>query len=72
LAEPTYRGDSYAQIIERLGPMRQKQSGYNRTVNVFRILAEGTEDKRVFDVATGKITSEQAYYEMLAELSKAT
>jgi SNF2 family DNA or RNA helicase len=72
LVEPTYRGDSYAQIIERLGPMRQKQSGYNRTVNVFRILAEGTEDKRVFDVATGKITREQAYYEMLAELSKAT
>jgi hypothetical protein len=57
---PTYIADHYAQVVERLGPLRQMQSGYNRVVNVFRIHARGTEDSRVYDVATGKITVEQA------------
>ncbi len=32
------------QIIERLGPMRQYQSGYDRPVYRYRIMAEGTVD----------------------------
>jgi SNF2-related domain len=60
LVSPTYRADDYAQILERLGPLRQMQSGYNRVVNVFRIIAAATEDARVFDVATGKLSWETA------------
>lgn len=59
-AEPTYISDHYSQAIERIGPMRQAQSGYNRSVNVFQLCAENTHDSRVFDVALGKISVEQA------------
>ena len=59
-AEPTYVSDHYSQAIERIGPMRQAQSGYNRSVNVFQLCAENTHDSRVFDVALGKISVEQA------------
>lgn len=37
----------YQQVIERIGPMRQKQSGYNRPVFVHRILARDTMDGMV-------------------------
>lgn len=59
-AEPTYMADHYAQAIERIGPMRQAQSGYQRTVNVFQLCAADTHDSRVFDVVVGKISVEQA------------
>lgn len=59
-AEPTYISDHYSQAIERLGPMRQAQSGYSRTVNVFELCAERTHDQHVYDVAAKKITAEQA------------
>ncbi len=32
----------YLQIIERIGPLRQKQSGYDRPVFVYHIVARGT------------------------------
>jgi len=32
----------YQQIIERIGPLRQKQSGYDRPVFVYHIIARGT------------------------------
>lgn len=70
LLTPTYRADDYAQILERLGPLRQMQSGYNRVVNVFRILAHKTEDARVFDVPLGKITAEQAMVSFMQELTQ--
>lgn len=60
LFAPTFVADDYAQVLERLGPLRQMQSGYNRVVNVFRIQAVNTEDARVYQVAEGKLTAEQA------------
>lgn len=65
LIAPTFIADDYAQVLERLGPLRQMQSGYNRVVNVFRIFAEKTEDERVYSVAEGKITAEQALIDMV-------
>ena len=65
---PTYIADHYAQIIERLGPLRQMQSGYNRVVNVFRLIAHNTEDMRVYGVAEGKISAEQALIEFMNDL----
>jgi SNF2 family DNA or RNA helicase len=39
--------EEHAQIIERIGPTRQAQSGYNRPVYVHRIVAKGTVDELV-------------------------
>lgn len=70
LVTPTYVADDYAQVLERLGPLRQMQSGYRRTVNVFRLIAARTEDQRVFDVATGKMDAERALYQCLLDLTE--
>ena len=37
------------QILERIGPVRQKQSGYDRPVWVYSIVAEGTLDEVVLE-----------------------
>lgn len=43
------------QIIERIGPMRQKQSGYDRPVYRYRIMARGTvEEWAVLPALQGK------------------
>jgi SNF2 family DNA or RNA helicase len=39
--------EEHEQIIERIGPTRQAQSGYNRPVFVHRIVAQGTVDELV-------------------------
>lgn len=39
--------EQHEQIIERIGPTRQAQSGYNRPVFVHRIVARGTVDALV-------------------------
>lgn len=37
------------QILERIGPVRQMQSGYNRNVFVYEIIARGTMDEMVIE-----------------------
>jgi SNF2 family DNA or RNA helicase len=41
---PTWDLELYAQVIERIGPVRQAQSGYTREVFVYHILARDTVD----------------------------
>lgn len=65
LLTPTYKADDYVQVLERLGPLRQMQSGYKRAVNVFRILASATVDRKVFDVVQDKQDVERAMVELL-------
>ncbi len=65
LLSPTYRADDHAQTIERLGPLRQKQSGYDRTVNVFRIIAEGTTDRMIFNRVAEKMALQDMVIEAL-------
>ena len=65
LLTPTYRADDYEQVIARLGPLRQKQSGYNRAVNVFRILASGTIDREVFRKVADKIELQDLVVDLL-------
>jgi SNF2 family DNA or RNA helicase len=67
LMTPTFIADDYAQVLERLGPLRQMQSGYNRVVNVFRCISRKSEDARVFAVAEGKIALETALVEMIRD-----
>jgi SNF2 family DNA or RNA helicase len=39
----------YQQIIERIGPLRQKQSGYDRPVFVYHIITRGTIELDVLE-----------------------
>lgn len=39
--------EQYQQMIERIGPVRQKQSGYDRAVFVYHIYARGTIDETI-------------------------
>jgi hypothetical protein len=41
--------EHYLQIIERIGPMRQKQSGYDRPCLVYPILVRNTVDEAVME-----------------------
>jgi len=48
------------QIIERIGPMRQKQSGFNRPVFGHYLLIEDSMDEAVFDRRVNKATIQDA------------
>lgn len=39
--------EHYQQVIERIGPVRQKQSGFDRAVYIYRIVAKDTIDTDV-------------------------
>ncbi|MDZ4341700.1 MAG: ATP-dependent helicase, partial [Candidatus Binatia bacterium] len=58
--------DTYQQINERIGPVRQMQSGLDRSVFVNRIIARDTLDEQVIERRLGKRTVQ----EMLLEAMK--
>lgn len=53
------------QIMERLGPTRQAQSGYNRPVYVHRIVAKGTLDEVVIARLKSKASVQDALMEAM-------
>jgi SNF2 family DNA or RNA helicase len=53
------------QIIERIGPMRQYQSGHDRPVYRYRILAHGTADYLVKRRRETKMTVLQTLLEAM-------
>lgn len=56
-----------AQVIERIGPMRQKQAGYDRPVFRYRIIARGTIEEAILDRLKGK----RSVQEVLLDAMKA-
>ena len=58
--------ENHMQIIERIGPMRQKQAGYDRPVFVYPILARNTVDDLVMD----RLSSKKSVQEVLLEALK--
>jgi len=52
--------EQYAQIIERLGPVRQAQAGHDRPVFIHRIIGRNTIDGDVIDRLEGKKAVEDA------------
>lgn len=44
----------YLQVVERIGPVRQMQSGYNRVVTIHNIIARKTLDEEVLERRTSK------------------
>jgi SNF2 family DNA or RNA helicase len=58
--------ENYMQIIERIGPMRQKQEGLNRPVFVHHIMARDTVDDMVLE----RLASKRTVQEILLEAMK--
>jgi SNF2 family DNA or RNA helicase len=58
--------EEHMQIIERIGPMRQKQAGYDRPVFVYPILARGTVDDMVME----RLSSKRSVQDVLLEAMK--
>ena len=58
--------EEHMQIIERIGPMRQKQAGYDRPVFIYPILASNTVDSLVMY----RLTSKKSVQEVLLEALK--
>ena len=50
----------HQQVIERIGPTRQRQSGYDRAVYVYHLAARNTIDEAVIDRLQGKATVQEA------------
>lgn len=46
--------EQYQQVIERIGPVRQAQGGYDRPVTIYHILARDTVDEDVMERRTSK------------------
>lgn len=55
--------EEHMQIIERIGPMRQKQAGYDRPVLIYPILAANTVD----DLVMERLSSKRSVQEVLLE-----
>jgi SNF2 family DNA or RNA helicase len=62
--------EEHMQIIERIGPMRQKQAGYDRPVFVYPILARDTVDDLVMDRLTSKKSTQEILLEALKRRKK--
>lgn len=58
--------EEHMQIIERIGPMRQKQAGYDRPVLIYPILARNTVD----DIVMERLSSKRSIQEVLLEAMK--
>jgi hypothetical protein len=59
--------DPHDQILERIGPTRQKQSGYDREVVVHYIVAKGTMDRNVLRRLQTKASVQDALLDWMAE-----
>ena len=62
--------EEYMQIIERLGPMRQKQAGYDRPVYIHYLIARGTVDEMVLDRLHNKRSVQDILLEAMKRRSK--
>jgi hypothetical protein len=57
--------ETHEQIIERVGPMRQKQAGKHRAVYVHYIIAENTVDELVLERLRTKATVQRVLLDAL-------
>lgn len=58
--------EQYQQVIERIGPMRQMQSGHDRPVFIYHIIARDTVDEIVMQRREGK----KGVHDLLMEAMK--
>lgn len=60
---PMHSLELFEQLVERLGPVRQKQSGYDRVCNVYLLEAKGTWDEKVWK----RLVEKKSLDEMIKE-----
>ena len=60
IVDPYWDWEMYAQLIERIGPVRQMQAGYNRLVHVYRLRMKRTFDEVVIDRLDTKASVDSA------------
>ena len=58
--------ETHDQLIERIGPMRQMQAGFDREVTVYLIMARGTIDETMFERRVAKRGVQDATMEALS------
>lgn len=59
--------ENYMQILERVGPARQRQSGHNRPVFDYPIIARNTIDEAVFERVHSKRSVQDALLHALKQ-----
>lgn len=62
--------EHHQQIIERIGPARQKQSGYDRPVYVYSLIAKNTIEEDVVERLQGKATQQEILLRFLNRAKK--
>lgn len=65
-----WNAENYQQVIERIGPTRQAQSGYKRLTYVFRIIATDTWEQLVDKNLKGKMSTDQMVKDALSMIRK--
>lgn len=56
----TWDAELRLQVIERIGPTRQAQSGHDRAVLIYNLIARNTMDAQVLDRLSGKLSVQDA------------
>lgn len=57
---PDWDLELYEQVIERLGPMRQMQAGFDRVVSIYQLLIRNTFDEAVAERLESKASVQEA------------
>ena len=65
-----WNAESYEQMIERIGPVRQLQAGFDRPVYVYHIVARDTLDSTVLYALANKISVQDALLGAMKQRSK--
>lgn len=67
---PDWNAEYYEQVIERIGPMRQKQAGLDRPVWIYRLEVKGTIDTTILAAIDGKMEVSQSVKDYLLTLGE--
>jgi SNF2 family DNA or RNA helicase len=62
--------ENYLQVIERIGPTRQKQSGYDRPVFVHHLVVPNSVDELVLERLRSKRTVQDILLEAMKRKTK--
>lgn len=57
----THSAEHYEQCVARIGPARQKQSGYSRATYVYRLIARNTVDEDAVNACERKCSVQEAF-----------
>ena len=62
-----WSAENDAQAIERIGPTRQMQAGFDRVVDVYRIVAKGTVEESAVKRLHSRVSVQEALLEGLKQ-----